>query len=103
MMSGFWTARSDAQALDVVMLDAKDDIKGEETDMLAAQVASRVWEIRTGDLEAWKKELEFCLVLVVDQLIRWGGGGGNECTWSSRENGRHDLKVAFVSMSSIND
>jgi hypothetical protein len=33
--------------------------------MLAAQVASRTWVMRTRDLEAWKKETEFCVVLVV--------------------------------------
>jgi len=80
-MRGFWEARSDAQAVEVVMFEAKVDIRGVQVERLAAHVASRVWEIRTRDLEAWKKELEF---------------------WSSNENGRHDLKVAFVSMASIN-
>jgi hypothetical protein len=42
------------------MLLAKDFIRGAQVERLAAQVASRVWEMRTGDLEAWKKELEFC-------------------------------------------
>lgn len=38
--------------------------------------------MRTRDLEAWKKELEF---------------------WRRRENGRHDLKVLFASMEVMND
>ncbi len=59
-MRGFWLARSDAQLLEAVMLLAKDFIRGAQVERLAAQVASRVWEMRTGDLEAWKKELEFC-------------------------------------------
>lgn len=59
-MRGFWDARSDAQAVEVVMFDAKAAMSGVQVERLAAHVASRVWEMRTRDLESWKKELEFC-------------------------------------------
>lgn len=58
-MRGFWDVRSDAQAAEVVMFEAKEDMRGVQDETLAAQVASRVWEMRTRDLESWKKELEF--------------------------------------------
>lgn len=59
-MSGFSALRSDAQLLAAVRLVAREDIRGAQVWMLAEQVASRVWVIRRMDLEAWKKELEFC-------------------------------------------
>jgi len=52
--------RSDAHALWLVMLDAKEVIKALHLVTFAAHVASRVWVIRRTDFEAWKKELEFC-------------------------------------------
>ena len=42
------------------MLEANDDMRFEHDCALAEQEASRVWVMRTRDLEAWKKELEFC-------------------------------------------
>ena len=69
MMRGFWELRSDAQAVEVVMFEAKEDIRGVQVVRLAAHVASRVWEMRTRDLESWKKELEFYRLLeTIDQL-----------------------------------
>jgi hypothetical protein len=59
-MRGFWEERSEAHAVEVVMFEANDDMRGVQVERLAAHVASRVWEMRTRDLEAWKKELEFC-------------------------------------------
>lgn len=52
MMRGFWDARSDAQAVEVVMFEAKADMSGAQVVRLAAHVASRVWEMRTRDLES---------------------------------------------------
>jgi hypothetical protein len=43
----------------VVMFAARALMRVEHVDTSAAQVASRVWVMRTRDLEAWKKELEF--------------------------------------------
>lgn len=42
-----------------VMLFAREVIRELHFSMGAEQVASRVWVMRTRDLEAWKKELEF--------------------------------------------
>jgi hypothetical protein len=59
-MRGFWEARSEAHAVEAVIFEAKADMRGVQVERLAAQVASRVWEMRTRDLEAWLKELELC-------------------------------------------
>jgi hypothetical protein len=59
-MRGFSAERSEAQLLAEVRLEAREDIRGAHVWRLAEQVASRVWVIRRTDLEAWKKELEFC-------------------------------------------
>lgn len=67
--------------------------------------------MRTRDLEAWKKEFEFChpytlafcslfIVLVGDGMGM--GWQGTERTWRSRENGKQDLKVALLSMEVMN-
>ena len=100
VMRGFWDARSDAQAVEVVMLEAKEDIKGVQVERLAAHVASRVWEMRTRDFEAWKKELEFWMRCQYQLQSGWWNRGRH--TWRSSEKGRHDLNVEFVSMASIN-
>lgn len=59
-MRGFSALRSDAQFDAAVRLVAREDMRGVQVVREAAQVASRVWVIRRMDLEAWKKELEFC-------------------------------------------
>lgn len=60
MTSGLAARRSTEQAVVEVMLEAIEDISVEHDCALAEQEASRVWVMRTRDLEAWKKELEFC-------------------------------------------
>ena len=73
-------------------------MRGPQIGRLAAHDTSRTWEMRTRDLVAWKKELEFCYLLgTSDQRVESGS------TWRSNEKGRQDLNVAFASMSSIND
>jgi hypothetical protein len=62
-MRGFSEARSEAQAVEVVMLEAKADMSRVQVVRLAAHVASRIWEMRTSDLESWKKELEFWVII----------------------------------------
>lgn len=42
----------------------KEERRGVHVEGEAAQAKSRVWVIRTRDLEAWKKEFEFCKHLV---------------------------------------
>lgn len=42
------------------MLLAREVMRVEHVWTLAEQEASRVWVMRTRDLEAWKKEFEFC-------------------------------------------
>lgn len=60
MTSGLAARRSTEQASVEVMFEANDDMRFEHDCALAEQEASRVWVMRTRDLEAWKKELEFC-------------------------------------------
>lgn len=43
-----------------VMLEAREDMRVLHDLELAVQEASRDWVMRTRDLEAWKKEFEFC-------------------------------------------
>lgn len=52
--------RSVEQAFGEVMFEAMEFIRLEHDWEFAEHEASRVWVIRTMDLEAWKKELEFC-------------------------------------------
>lgn len=59
-MSGFSLERSEAQAEALTMSVAKEESRMEHEVELAEQVASRVWVMRVTDLEAWKKEFEFC-------------------------------------------
>jgi hypothetical protein len=81
-----------------VRFEAKAAMRVPQEGRLAAHDTSRIWEMRTRDLEAWKKELEFCRLLgTIDQLMERGS------TWRSNEKGRHDLNVVFASMPSIND
>lgn len=80
-MRGFWDSRSEEQAEEEVMFEAKEERRSEQTFTSTAHETSRAWVIRTTDLEAWKKELEF---------------------WRSMENGRQDLKVLLVSMEVMN-
>jgi hypothetical protein len=49
------------------------DMRAVHEVMLAAQVASRVWVMRTMDLVAWKKELD---VWNGERLAIW-----DPCTW----------------------
>lgn len=58
-MSGLAAVRSLEQVEGDVMLFAREVIRELHLSMGAEQVASRVWVMRTRDLEAWKKELEF--------------------------------------------
>lgn len=47
------------------MFEAKEERTVVQTVTSAAQEKSRVWVMRTSDLEAWKKELEFCGTIFV--------------------------------------
>jgi len=58
-MRGFCDSRSEEQAEDEVMFEAKEERRSEQVLTSTAQDTSRACVIRTTDLEAWKKELEF--------------------------------------------
>lgn len=87
--------RSDEQAEEEVRFVAKEFMRVVQIVTLAAQVASRVWEMRTRDFSTWKKEMEFWRENVRNCI---DGLEGKGLTWRRRENGKHDLNVAFASI-----
>lgn len=95
---GFWAFRSSPQLeLDVRLL-AIVDISCVQVVMFAAQVASRVWVMRTMDLAAWKKDWEFYSERVSFGFLatlRCEERGWRKRTSRSSEMGRHALKAAL--------
>lgn len=60
MTRGLEASRSEEHVDSEVMFCARADMRLVQVLRSALQEASRVWVMRTTDLEAWKKEFEFC-------------------------------------------